>query len=81
MRSSLLLPPGTKIADAGIVQFTAAFAIAYDWFYDYWSDAQKLAIRTSIVNLGLQYGLNAYADRTGAGADYTWWTKVNGNWK
>ncbi|KAK4703243.1 hypothetical protein P7C70_g2976, partial [Phenoliferia sp. Uapishka_3] len=60
--------------------FTAAFAIAYDWFYDYWTDTQRAAIRSSIVTLGLQYGLNAYADPTGLGADYTWWTKVNGNW-
>ncbi|KAL8278292.1 hypothetical protein RQP46_009324 [Phenoliferia psychrophenolica] len=63
-----------------LAEFTAAFAIAYDWFFDYWTDAQKLAIRTSITTLGLQYGLNAYADPTGLGADYTWWTKVNGNW-
>lgn len=61
-------------------QFTAAFAIGYDWFYDAWTDAQKSTIRTAILELGLQYGYNAYANSTGAGANYAWWTKVNGNW-
>lgn len=34
----------------------------------------------SILNLGLSKGLNAYADPTGEGANYNWWTSVNGNW-
>lgn len=34
----------------------------------------------SIIELGLQKGLNAYADPDGEGANYHWWTTVNGNW-
>lgn len=34
----------------------------------------------SILNLGLSYGNDAYNDPTGAGADFTWWTSVTGNW-
>lgn len=48
--------------------------------YDAWTPTQRTAIMWSIINLGLQYGINAYADPTGAGADYTWWTQVEGNW-
>lgn len=33
----------------------------------------------SIINLGLQKGLNAY-DGSTAGNNYRWWLTVNGNW-
>lgn len=63
-----------------IGEFTAAFGIAYDWFYDAWTADQKTAIMWSILELGLQYGVTAYADPYGAGENYSWWTLVNGNW-
>ena len=34
-------------------EMTAAFAVGYDWLYDYLSDEQKSVIRQSIINLGL----------------------------
>lgn len=63
-----------------LAEFTLAFGIAYDWMYEAWTPVQRNSIMWSIINLGLNYGLNAYAAPNGAGADYTWWTKVNGNW-
>ncbi|GAA5987256.1 hypothetical protein JCM11641_003383 [Rhodosporidiobolus odoratus] len=63
-----------------LAEFTEAFAIAYDWMYDAWTDEQRNAIMWSILNLGLSYGKNVYDDPDGAGADYSWWTKVDGNW-
>ncbi|KAH7106777.1 chondroitin AC/alginate lyase [Auriculariales sp. MPI-PUGE-AT-0066] len=54
-------------------EMTAAFAIAYDWMYDGWSDAQKGQIRDAIVNHGLYFYFNG---------KYNWWTDVSttGNW-
>ncbi|GAA5866724.1 hypothetical protein JCM8547_002738 [Rhodosporidiobolus lusitaniae] len=63
-----------------VAEFTAAFALAYDWLYDAWTADQRTAIVWSIIELGLRYGNNAYNDPDGAGADYHWWTTVEGNW-
>ncbi|KAK4704474.1 diacylglycerol diphosphate phosphatase / phosphatidate phosphatase, partial [Phenoliferia sp. Uapishka_3] len=63
-----------------LAEFTVAFAMAYDWFFDAWTPTQKEAIMWSILELGLKYGYQAYAEPTTAGADYSWWTSVNGNW-
>lgn len=63
----------THFLDVG--EFTLAFAIAYDWLYDAWSQDQRDAIMGSIVTLGLDKGLSAYAESPPA-----WWTGVNGNW-
>ncbi|KAG8899818.1 hypothetical protein FRC01_010361 [Tulasnella sp. 417] len=57
-------------------EFSAAFAIGYDWLYDYWTDDQKATIRTAIVTLGLQYGIDVFANN----ATYGWWTGAHGNW-
>ena len=62
-----------------VAEFTAAFALGYDWFYDAWTADQRTAIMWSILELGLQKGLNAYTSAND-GANYQWWTKVNGNW-
>ena len=45
--------------------------------YEAWTPTQRNAIMWSIINLGLNYGLNAYNP---AGSAYSWWTEVNGNW-
>ncbi|RDX51074.1 hypothetical protein OH76DRAFT_1347831 [Lentinus brumalis] len=54
-------------------EFTAAFAIGYDWLYDAWTDEQKSQIRTSMIFYGLQPGLDAYS--TG-----WWFGNIKGNW-
>ncbi|CAO1633970.1 unnamed protein product [Sympodiomycopsis kandeliae] len=53
---------------------TAAFAIAYDWLYDVWTQDQRDAIMWSIITLGLNQGANQYSTDAG------WWRKTNGNW-
>ncbi|BGP15469.1 hypothetical protein JCM10213v2_003448 [Rhodosporidiobolus nylandii] len=63
-----------------LAEFTEAFALAYDWLYDAWTQEQRDAILWTILNLGLSYGKNVYDDPSGAGADYSWWAKVDGNW-
>lgn len=60
-------------------ELTAAFAIGYDWLYDYWTPAQRTALAWTIVNQGLRLGQNAYQN-TGDGANYRWWLTTNGNW-
>jgi len=59
-------------------EMSSAFGIAYDWFYDYWSDTQKSQIRSALVQYGLQPGVSAYTDST----NYNGWWKTNttGNW-
>ncbi|WWC86267.1 uncharacterized protein L201_001140 [Kwoniella dendrophila CBS 6074] len=67
-------------------EFCAAFAIGYDWLYDFWTDEQKDAIMWSILNLGLRLGHDALSGASSA-SGYNWWagsatgnSQVNGNW-
>ncbi|MFD0717552.1 DNRLRE domain-containing protein [Paenibacillus sp. GCM10027626] len=53
-------------------EMTHAFAIGYDWFYDYWSEAQRETIREAIVNHGLNEGLQQYQNG--------WWHNAVSNW-
>ncbi|KAM0789094.1 hypothetical protein ACM66B_003151 [Microbotryomycetes sp. NB124-2] len=62
----------THFLDVG--EFTAAFAVAYDWLYDVWTPQQREAIMWSIITLGLDKGLAAYSSGS------AWWNKVYGNW-
>ncbi len=39
---------------------THGFAIAYDWMYQYWTQARRDTIRTAIINKGLNVGLSSY---------------------
>ncbi|KAG5644525.1 hypothetical protein DXG03_008267 [Asterophora parasitica] len=56
-------------------EFTAAFAIAYDWLYPQWSDAQKTSIRATMIKYGLQPGVEQFTTSAG------WWkNKITGNW-
>ncbi|KZT32797.1 hypothetical protein SISSUDRAFT_1066653 [Sistotremastrum suecicum HHB10207 ss-3] len=61
-------------------EFTAGFAIAYDWLYDQWSDDQRNAIMWTMLNLGLNKGVQSYTNNTFHDF-YGWWQDdVNGNW-
>jgi hypothetical protein len=53
-------------------EMTHAFAIGYDWFYDYFDNTQKSVVRHAIIDLGLTPGLAEYAGN--------WWTKYPNNW-
>ncbi|KAI0271418.1 chondroitin AC/alginate lyase [Gloeopeniophorella convolvens] len=59
-------------------EFCAAFAIAYDWLYDMWSEQQKEQIRFTMNLYGLSLGLTVFqGDPHGIG----WWSKDTfGNW-
>ncbi|KAI0361406.1 hypothetical protein OH77DRAFT_1390466 [Trametes cingulata] len=57
-------------------EFTAAFAIAYDWLHDAWSDDQKSMILSSMKTYGLEVGLNAFSNSSTG-----WWANnIEGNW-
>ncbi|KAF8519151.1 chondroitin AC/alginate lyase [Hysterangium stoloniferum] len=57
-------------------EMTAAFAIAYDWMYDFWTDNRRTALMYSILSNGIAKGISAYSDMS-----IGWWTNgVNGNW-
>ncbi|KAK0208173.1 chondroitin AC/alginate lyase [Desarmillaria ectypa] len=59
-------------------EFSSAFAIAYDWLYDVWTDEQKTQMRYTLNLYGLGPGVAAYNDPN----VYTgWWrTNTTGNW-
>ncbi|KAI0375202.1 hypothetical protein BV20DRAFT_960295 [Pilatotrama ljubarskyi] len=57
-------------------EFTAAFAIAYDWLHDAWSDDQRSQILSSMKTYGLEVGLNAFSNSSTG-----WWANnIEGNW-
>ncbi|KAI9613777.1 hypothetical protein H4Q26_009624 [Puccinia striiformis f. sp. tritici PST-130] len=56
-----------------VAEFTIAFAIAYDWMYEAWTAEQRNAIMWSIINLGLQKGIESHATNA-------WFLTTNGNW-
>ncbi|PFH54816.1 hypothetical protein AMATHDRAFT_72577 [Amanita thiersii Skay4041] len=59
-------------------EFSAAFGIAYDWLNDYWSDERKSQIRHTLIQYGLQPGVQAYTDPQ---ASFGWWrNNITGNW-
>ena len=57
-------------------EMTAAFAIAYDWMYDAWTDEQRRVIREAIVRHGLEEGLKVYRGDKGK----RWWAESHHNW-
>lgn len=63
-----------------VAEFTAAFAIGYDWMYDAWTQTQREQLMWSILTLGLQWGVKSYNDPESHGSFGWWQTGVNGNW-
>ncbi|KAJ9097204.1 hypothetical protein QFC21_004873 [Naganishia friedmannii] len=63
-----------------LAEFSSAFAIGYDWLYDFWTEDERTALRWSILNLGLEYGYDALVNKNST----FWWTggssEINGNW-
>ena len=54
-------------------EMTHALAIAYDWLYDTWTEAQRTTIRQAIVRHGLKPGLKVYQSGS-------WWPRCDHNW-
>ncbi|KAK7059129.1 hypothetical protein VNI00_001755 [Paramarasmius palmivorus] len=59
-------------------EFSAAYAIAYDWLHDVWTDEQKQQMRFTLNKYGLGPGVRAYTDTT---VYFGWWrNNITGNW-
>ncbi|KAH9984633.1 chondroitin AC/alginate lyase [Russula compacta] len=59
-------------------EFCAAFGIAYDWLYDFWTAEQKQQMLWTLNLYGLSLGVSVFqGDATGVG----WWSVgTYGNW-
>ncbi|WFD31273.1 hypothetical protein MSPP1_002307 [Malassezia sp. CBS 17886] len=57
-------------------EMTAAYAYAYDWMYDVWTDEQRASIQDWILTYGLNPGMEQYTTPQG------WWASgdITGNW-
>jgi len=81
-RAYLELVPAAKLPDwnaakhfLDTAEMCAAFGIAYDWMYDYWTEEQKSLIRTAVVNLALQPGMGCFDGKIDNS-----WVKGENNW-
>ena len=54
-------------------EMTHAFAIGYDWLYDVWTERQRTALRTAMVEKGLKPALTRDPERH-------WWATSRSNW-
>ncbi len=68
-------------------EMTFAFAICYDWLYDYWEEDQREVIKTAIRMLGLDAAKEAYdgtafydSNVYGAYHNRTGWKNDESNW-
>lgn len=51
-----------------LAEFQAAYAIGYDWFFDYWTDERKEFIKNSTINKAFSVMVKTYeGDGAGAG--------------
>lgn len=55
-----------------VAEMTHAYAIGYDWLYDYWTPDRRAMLRTNIVNRGLDAGIAQYTSNAS-------WTRTNAN--
>ncbi|MBX2851710.1 MAG: heparinase II/III-family protein [Phycisphaeraceae bacterium] len=55
-----------------VAEMAFAFAIAYDWLYDDWAEAQRKTMRDAMIRHALIPGLKAYDDDV-------WWTRTEIN--
>jgi hypothetical protein len=54
-------------------EMTHAFAIGYDWLYDFWSPEQKRVLREAMLEKGIKPANDIQAKET-------WWARANHNW-
>src|SRR5207248_2029286 len=54
-------------------EMTHAFAIGYDWLYDYWTPEQRATLRTAIVEKGIKPALEIENKKA-------WWAATSYNW-
>lgn len=56
-----------------VAEMGFAFALAYDWLYDEWTEAQRKTMRDAMVTHAIKPALKAYDDGV-------WWTRTAINW-
>ena len=54
-------------------EMTHAFALGYDWLYDVWTEAQRAALRSAMVEKGIKLGLAIVEKGSG-------WSRAHHNW-
>ncbi|MEK7686056.1 MAG: DUF4962 domain-containing protein [Verrucomicrobiota bacterium] len=57
-------------------EMTHAFAIAYDWLYEAWTEPQRAALRAAMLEKGIQLAVDSYRGT----AKFGWWMKAHHNW-
>lgn len=57
-------------------EMTHAFAIAYDWLYEVWTEEQRTFLREAMVEKGLRPALAAYRGT----ASWSSWVRAKHNW-
>ena len=57
-------------------EMTHAFAIGYDWLYDFWTPEQRTTLRAAMVEKGLSPALSTYRGTKPYGS----WPKAHHNW-
>lgn len=60
-----------------VAEFTAAYAIGYDWCYDAISDTDKDKLASVVYKYGIE---TAYKNYNGTQGSYLTWVNVNTNW-
>ncbi|MBD2845491.1 DNRLRE domain-containing protein [Paenibacillus sp. IB182496] len=73
LEAAAAFPDWNPVSFLSTAEMTHAFAIGYDWLYDYWTPARRATLETAIVELGLTPGQEGYD--TGA-----WWATTTNNW-
>ncbi|KAK7468722.1 hypothetical protein VKT23_003225 [Stygiomarasmius scandens] len=59
-------------------ELAAAYAVAYDWLYDHWSDEQKSQMRWTLNKYALEAGVQGFTNES---VWTSWWkTNTTGNW-
>lgn len=56
-----------------VAEMGFAFALAYDWLYDDWTEAQRKTLRDAMVRHAIKPALKAYDQKV-------WWTRTAINW-
>ncbi|MFD0715259.1 DNRLRE domain-containing protein [Paenibacillus sp. GCM10027626] len=63
-----------------VAEMTNAFALAYDWFYDDWTEEQRNFLREAIVTKGLQPAAAVYRGEIQGDFGRSGWLTAENNW-
>ena len=81
LQSAASFPDWNPYHFLDVGEMCEAFAVGYDWLYDWLSAAQKKTIRDAIVEKGLNPAMDDYLDRQRT-RTYNWYQDTPGdNWK